>query len=74
MRYPGASKEELRAPQSQFRVVAIDLADTSEICQVGDFEDVYAAETVAAQRAGVGSPVYVYNDVGELVVRFGSWH
>ncbi len=74
MRYPEASKEQLKAPQSQFRVIGVGVADAMGTYHVGDFETLSAAQAVAAQRAGVGSPVYVYDDAGELLVRFGSWH
>ncbi len=74
MRYPQTSKGQLQAPPLQFRVVGVSVADALGIYQLGDFDTLDAAQSVAAQRASIGSPVYIYNDSGELVVRFGSWH
>ena len=75
MRYPTASKEQLTAPKSQFRVVAVDVKDVSgNVYKVGDFETLSAAQAAARERAGVGSPVFVYDDAGEALVRLGSWH
>lgn len=74
MRYPTATKEELRAPQSRFRVIGVAVQDASGTYQLGDFDTLEAAQLAAAERAGVGNPVYVYNDAGELIVRLGSWH
>ncbi|MBZ5628542.1 MAG: hypothetical protein LAO06_06705 [Acidobacteriia bacterium] len=75
MRYPAASKERLRAPKSQFRVVAVDVKDVSgNVYQVGDFQTLATAQAAARERAGVGSPVFVYDDAGEVLVRLGSWH
>jgi hypothetical protein len=75
MRYPPASKEQLTAPQSRFRVIGVNVADASGTSyQLGDFDTLDAAQSAAGQRAGVGSPTYVYNDAGELLVRLGSWH
>lgn len=74
MRYPTASKEQLTAPQSRFRVIGVGVADALGTYQLGDFDTLEAAQLAATQRAGVGSPVYIYNDAGELLVRWGSWH
>ncbi len=73
MRYP-TSKEILRAPQAQFRVVAVDLADSSATYLVGDYPSFEAANEAASGRAGMGAPVYIYDDRGEMLLRFGSWH
>jgi hypothetical protein len=75
MRYPAASKEQVTAPKSQFRVIGVDVKDASgNVYQVGDFETLAAAQVAAKERAGVGSPVFIYNDAGEVLVRLGSWH
>ncbi|MBZ5569007.1 MAG: hypothetical protein LAN64_14290 [Acidobacteriia bacterium] len=75
MRYPTASEEQLKAPKSQFRVVGVDVKDVSgNIFQVGVFETLAAAQGAARERAGVGNPVFVYDDAGEVLVRLGSWH
>ncbi len=74
MRYPPASQQNLRAPKSQFRVVAVDTEDTSSVYQIGDFVSLEAAQAAAGERAGVGSPVFIYNEEGKLIVRYGSWH
>ncbi len=73
MRYP-TGNENLRAPRSQFRVVAVDVVEASGTYLLGDFDTLEAAHQVASERAGIGNPVYIYNDTGEVVVRFGSWH
>ncbi len=75
MRYPKASAEELQAPRGKFRVIGVDLkAAATANYHLGDFESLSIAQTVAKERAGVGNPVYVYDDESELVVRYGSWH
>ncbi len=75
MRYPAAGKEQLKAPREHYRVVGVDVEDASgTLYQVGDFQTLDAAHAAATQRAGVGSPVYVCDDNGEVVVRLGSWH
>ncbi len=75
MRYPAASKEQLKAPKAQYRVVGVDVEDAAgTLYQVGDFATLDAAQSAATERAGVGSPVYVCDDRGEVVVRLGSWH
>ena len=74
MRYPTANKDELTAPKSQLRVVCIDVQDDLGLYHVGDFDTLEAAHRVAMERARVGSPVYIYDDIGDLVVRLGSWH
>lgn len=74
MRYPAASAHELTAPKSQLRVVCVDVRDELGLYHVGDFDTLRAAHRAAMQRAGVGSPVYIYDDIGDIVVRLGSWH
>jgi hypothetical protein len=75
MRYPTASKEELKAPKSKFRVLGIDVHAASGMTYVvGDFDSLNAANVVATDRAGVGKPIFIYDDAGEVVVRLGSWH
>ena len=75
IRYPKATRADLTAPTSQFRVLGVILErNCAEIYVIGDFPCISAAERAAMQRAGVGSPVYVYNDKADLVVRYGSWH
>ena len=74
MRYPSESKDDLRAPKSLFRVVAVDVEESSEPYVVGDFETLFAASQVATVRARVGNPVYIYDDRGEVLERLGSWH
>ncbi len=73
MRYP-AGHENLRAPHLQFRVIAVDIQEASGTYLIGDFPNFEAAHAVATGRAGVGAPVYIYNDCGELILRLGSWH
>ena len=75
MRYPKATRKDLTAPASKFRVLGVIVQEESaEIFVIGDFPTVNAAEEAAARRASIGSPVYVYNDRAELLVRLGSWH
>ena len=75
MRYPKATKADLTAPVAKFRVLGVIVDnDAAEIYMIGDFPSVAAAEDAAVRRASVGSPVYVYNDKAELIVRIGSWH
>jgi len=74
MRYPPADQHNLRAPRSQFRVVAMDTEETASLYQIGDFLSLEAAQSAASDRARVGHPVFIYNEDGKLVVRFGSWH
>ncbi len=75
MRYPKATRKDLTAPASQFRVLGVFVdGDSAEIFIIGDFPSMSAAEEIAARRASVGNPVYVYNDRAELMVRLGSWH
>lgn len=75
MRYPKATKQDLTAPTSKFRVLGVLVDDDSaHIYLIGDFPSVIAAEEAATGRASVGSPVHVYNDRAELIVRLGSWH
>ncbi len=75
MRYPSATRDELTAPAEKFRVLGVNVEDNcGEIYVVGDFESMSTAEQIAVQTAGIGSPVYIYNDRAELIVRYGSWH
>lgn len=75
MRYPKASPKELQAPKGKFRVIAVDpqvAADANY--HLGDFDCLTAADKVAKEKAGVGNPVYIFDDDSEMVVRYGSWH
>jgi len=75
MRYPKAPKEDLTAPQTQYRVLGVEINATSEsVFSVGDFDSLDAAKNAAEQKAGPGVPIFIYNDHGELIVRYGSWH
>ena len=75
MRYPNATKEELTAPPAQYRVLGVEINATSEsVFSIGDFASLDAAKKAAEQKAGTGVPIFIYNDHGELIVRYGSWH
>ncbi len=75
MRYPKASTHELKAAAGKFRVLGVDLHDgDSGNYLLGDFDTLEAAKEHAKIKAGIGSPIFIYNDAGELVVRYGSWH
>ena len=75
MRYPKATKEELTAPPAQFRVLGVEINASSEtVFSVGDFGSLDTAKQAAEQKAGTGVPIFIYNDHGELIVRYGSWH
>jgi len=74
MRYPIGSKAELKAPPTRFRVIEVDLSEQAGNFVVGDFETLEEAKEAANRRAQVGSPIYIYDDEGELVERYGSWH
>ena len=74
MRYPIGSKAELKAPPGSFRVIGVDLSQRADNFVVGDFETLEAAKEAANRRAQVGAPIYIYDDEGELVERYGSWH
>ena len=74
MRYPSGSKEEFKAPYKAFRVVGVDLNDSPANFILGDFLTLQEAKEAANRRAQVGSPIYIYDDQGELVERYGSWH
>ncbi len=74
MRYPTSNQQNLRAPRSHFRVVAVDTEETASVYQIGDFVSLEAAQSAASERARVGIPVFIYNEDGKLIVRFGSWH
>ena len=64
-------KQKLKASPGQFRVIGYDLRDGQRF-MVGDFDCLETAEQRAKERGGVGTPTHVYNDRGELVVRYGS--
>ena len=74
MRYPDASKDELTAPKSLLRVVSVDVREGLGLCHIGDFSTLDEAHRAAMDRARVGNPVYIYDDIGDLIVRLGSWH
>ena len=74
MRYPIGSKAELQAPPGNFRVIAVDVSQRAGNFVVGDFATLEEAKKAANRRGQVGSPVYIYDDKGELVERYGSWH
>jgi hypothetical protein len=74
MRYPSGSKAELKAPSKAFRVIGVDLSDSADNFIVGDFVTLPEAKEAANRRAQVGTPIYIYDDQGELVERYGSWH
>ncbi len=74
MRRPRANEGELIAPKSQLRVVCVDVQDDLGLYHIGDFADFDEAHRVAMDRARIGSPVFIYNDIGDIVVRLGSWH
>ena len=75
MRYPNATKKVLTAPPSQFRVLGVETHSTVEaVITIGDFDSLDAAKQAAKQRAETGTPIFIYNDQAELVVRYGSWH
>ena len=75
MRYPKIPKEERTAPLSHFRVLGVETHTTAEaMFSIGDFDSLDSAKHAGKQRAGTGTPIFVYNDRGELLVRYGSWH
>jgi hypothetical protein len=75
MRYLKASREELRAPKGKFRVIGVDVNEgATGNYRLGDFETLELAEKVAKEKATIGNPIYIYNDRGQLIVRYGSWH
>ena len=74
MRYPKGNQEDLRAPKSQFRVMAVDVKEAAGTYLLGDFSTLDAATRAATQRAEVGTPVFIYNDEGKVIERLGSWH
>lgn len=75
MLYPKAPRADLTAPTGKFRVLAIVVeAESADLYTVGDFSSLAAAEQAAKQRAGIGGPVYVYDDKAKLIVRYGSWY
>ncbi len=74
MRYPPANKGDLIAPKSQLRVVGVDVQDELGLYHIGDFDNLEEAHRAAMARARIGNPVYIYNDIGDIVVRLGSWH
>jgi hypothetical protein len=44
------------------------------VFSIGDFDSLDSAKRAAKQKAGTGTPIFIYNDRGEVVVRYGSWH
>ena len=75
MRYLQASKEELQPPKGKFRVIGVDLKEgPPSNYHLGDFDSLSAAQKLAKQKAGIGNPIFIYDDRAELVVRYGSWH
>jgi len=75
MRYPKAPRADLTALTGKFRVLAIVVeAESADLYTLGDFSSVAAAEQAVMQRAGIGSPVCVYDDKAKLIVRYGSLH
>jgi hypothetical protein len=75
MRYPKAPRTDLTAPTGKFRALAVVVEEESaDLYTLGDFASVAAAEQAARQRAGIGSPVFVYDDKAKLIVRYGSWY
>ncbi len=74
MRYPSGSKAELKAPSNAFRVIGVDLSDSPANFILGDFVTLLEAKEAANRRAQVGIPIYIYDDQGELIERYGSWH
>jgi hypothetical protein len=67
------STEEIprKAPAGKFRVIGIAPRD-GQTYFIGDFDNPEAAEQSARDHGSVGNPVHVYNDHGQLVVRYGS--
>jgi hypothetical protein len=41
---------------------------------IADFDSLADAKRAAKQNSDMGSPVFIYNDQAELIVRYGSWH
>ena len=74
MRYPIDGKAELKAPFKCFRVIGVDVSQRADSFVIGDFQTLPEAKEAANQRAQVGTPIYIYDDEGELVERYGSWH
>jgi hypothetical protein len=75
MRYPKATKEELTAPPAQYRVLGVETHSNAEsVFSIGDFNSLDAAKQAAKEKAETGTPIFIYNDRAELVVRYGSWH
>jgi hypothetical protein len=74
MRYPIGSKAELKAPARSFRVIGVDLSNRADNFVIGNFDKLQEAKEAAIRRAQVGTPIYIYDDEGELVERYGSWH
>ena len=60
------------APAGKFRVIGFALRDDHTYF-IGDFEDLQAAKESAKEHGHAGNPAHVYDDRGELVVRYGSW-
>ena len=62
---------DFRAPAGKFRVVGFALRD-DQVYLIGDFETLIGAEQHANEHGHVGNPVHIYDDAGQLVVRYGS--
>lgn len=62
----------INCPPGQFRVVGVDI-DEADLYMIGDFDQLSLAKAAAKTRAGTAHPVYVYNEDGAIVVRYGSW-
>ena len=75
MRYLKASREELQAPKGKFRVIGVDVNEgATGNYHLGDFETLELSQKHAKEKATIGNPIYIYNDGGQLIVRYGSWH
>ena len=74
MRYPSGNKAEFKAPPKGNRVIEVDPSQRERNFDIGDFATVREAKEAATRRAQVGTPIYIYDDQGELVERYGSWH
>jgi hypothetical protein len=75
MRYPNVPKEQLTAPATKFRVFGVETDSSADaVFSIGDFNSLDSAKHAAKQKAGTGTPIFIYNDRGEVVVRYGSRH
>jgi hypothetical protein len=62
---------ELKAPKGKLRVIGFAVRD-DQTYLIGDFETLVLAEQHAKEHGHVGNPVHIYNDAGQLVIRYGS--